>query len=176
VIRRVPPTGGEKESLHAALDRHRDVVVWKVAGLGDAELRRPLTPSGTNLLGLVKHLAAVEYGWFCETFGYGTEPLPFDEDDPDADLRVEPHETTADVLAFYARARAAADRVVAELDVEDRGRAWYGDEVTLRWVLIHMIEETARHVGHMDIVRELIDGATGDHPDEAGTTAASDPS
>jgi uncharacterized damage-inducible protein DinB len=162
-MKRVPPTGGEKESLHASLDRHRDVVLWKVEGLDDEQLRRQLTPSGTSLLGLVKHLGSVEYGWFCETFGQETEPLPFQDDDEDADLRIEPDEKTADVLAFYGRARAAADRVIDELDVESVGTAWFGDEVTLRWVLIHMIEETARHAGHMDILRELIDGATGDH-------------
>jgi hypothetical protein len=162
--KRVPFTGGEKESLHISLDRHRDVVLWKLDGLDDQQLRRPMTPSGTNLLGLVKHLAAVEYGWFCATFGRETEPLPFDEHDENADLRVEPHETTADILAFYARARGAADAVIDELEVDDVGTAWFGDTVSMRWVLIHMIEETARHAGHMDIVRELIDGATGDHP------------
>jgi uncharacterized damage-inducible protein DinB len=163
MTRHVPLTGAEKESLHASLDRHRDVVLWKIEGLDDEQLRRPMTPSGTNLLGLVKHLAAVEYGWFCETFGRETEPLPFDEEDENADLRVKPDESTADIVAFYARARAAADRVIDELDVTDIGTAWFGEPVTLRWVLIHMVEETARHAGHMDIVRELIDGAAGDY-------------
>jgi uncharacterized damage-inducible protein DinB len=161
--RRVPFTGGEKESLHVSLDRHRDVVLWKLEGLDDEQLRRSMTPSGTNLLGLVKHLGVVEYGWFCETFGRETEPLPFDENDPDADLRVEPGETTADIVAFYGRSRVAADRVIDELEVDDLGTAWFGDPVSMRWVLVHMIEETARHAGHMDILRELIDGATGDH-------------
>jgi hypothetical protein len=162
-MRRVPFTGDEKESLQVALDRHRDAVLWKLEGLGDDDLRRAMTPSGTNLLGLVKHLAANEYGWFCGTFGREHEPLPFDDDDPEADLRIEPHETTADVLAFYGRARAASDQVTADLDLEDTGTAWFGEPVTLRWVLVHMVEETARHAGHADIVRELIDGATGDH-------------
>ncbi|RCW44657.1 uncharacterized protein DUF664 [Halopolyspora algeriensis] len=161
--RRVPPTGGEKESLHVSLDRHRDVVLWKLEGLDDAQLRRPMTVSATNLLGLVKHLAAVEYGWFCETFGREAEPLPFDDADENADLRVTTTETTADIVAFYGRARAAADEVIDELDLDDVGTAWSGDTVSMRWVLIHMVEETARHVGHMDILRELIDGATGDH-------------
>ncbi|MDQ3529625.1 MAG: DinB family protein [Actinomycetota bacterium] len=160
---RVPFTGEEKTSLHISLDRHRDVVLWKLEGLDDEQLRSPMTPSGTSLLGLVKHLAAVEYGWFCDTFGRETEPLPFDEDDPEADLRVAPSESTADVLAFYGRARAAADQVIDDLDVDDLGTAWFGAGVSLRWVLIHMVEETARHAGHMDILRELIDGTTGDH-------------
>lgn len=155
---------GEKESLRAGLDRHRDAVVWKLDGLDDAELRRPMTPSGTHLLGLVKHLAVVEYGWFCGTFGRAMEPFPFDPQDEGADLRVEPHETTADIVEYYGRARAAADQVIAEVGIEDLGTTPFGAKPSLRWVLIHMIEETARHAGHMDIVRELIDGATGDHP------------
>ena len=163
MTQRVPFTTGEKQSLFVSLDRHRDVVLWKLDGLTDEQLRAPMTPSGTSLLGLVKHLAAVEYGWFCETFGLETEPLPFDQEDENADLRIDPHETTDEVLAFYARARVAADRVIDELDIEDVGTAWFGDTVSLRWVLIHMVEETARHVGHLDILRELIDGATGDH-------------
>ncbi|MEV7596931.1 DinB family protein [Kitasatospora sp. NPDC089797] len=160
----VPFTGGEKESLHAALDRHRDAVLWKVRGLDDEQLRRPLTPSGTNLLGLVKHLGGAELGWFRQTFGRATGPLPFDVDaDDGSDLRIEPHESTAEVLAFYARARAACDEVIAELDLDDTGTSWSGRTVSLRWVLIHMTTETARHAGHLDILRELTDGATGDH-------------
>lgn len=169
-MRRVPFTGGEKQSLRVALDRHRDAVLWKLDGLSDADLRRVMTPSGTSLLGMVKHLASVEYGWFRETFGRPTEPWAERLEagfatDPDADLRVEPDETTEDVLAYYGRARAAADEVVDVLDIDDTGTSWSGDTVTLRWVLIHMVEETARHAGHADILRELIDGATGDHPD-----------
>jgi uncharacterized damage-inducible protein DinB len=163
MVIRVPFTGAEKESLKVSLDRHRDAVLWKLEGLGDDDLRRPMVPSGTSLLGLVKHLAAVEYGWFCDTFAREAEPLPFDDDDPDADLRVRPEETTEDILAFYGRARAAADQAIAELDVEDTGSAWFGEAVTMRWVLIHMIEETARHAGHVDILRELLDGMAGDH-------------
>ena len=163
MVQRVPFTGGEKESLKVALDRHRDAILWKLEGVGDDDLRRPLVPSGTSLLGLVKHLAAVEYGWFCDTFGRPTEPLPFDDDDPDADLRIEPDETTADILAFYDRARTTADRIIDEIGLEETGMAWFGEPVTMRWVLIHMVEETARHAGHVDILRELIDGMTGDH-------------
>ena len=163
MVQRVPFTGGEKESLRVALDRHRGAILWKLEGLDDEQLRRSMVPSGTSLLGLVKHLAAVEYGWFCDTFGRPAEPMPFDEDDPDADLRVEPDETTADVLAFYGRAQAAADQAIDEVGLEETGMAWFGEPVTMRWVLIHMVEETARHAGHADILRELIDGMTGDH-------------
>lgn len=155
-------TAGEKETLLASLDLHRDMMLWKLDGLSDDALRRPMVPSGTNLLGMVKHLAAVEYGWFCSTFGRETEPLPFDENDEDADLRVEPGETTEDIVAFYGRACAAANAVIAELDLDYTGTAWDGPTVSLRWVLVHMVEETARHAGHADIIRELIDGQTGD--------------
>ena len=117
----VPFTGGEKESLHEALDRHRDVVLWKLEGLDDEQLRRSMTPTGTNLLGLVKHLASVEFGWFCGSFGRPSEALPFDEADPAADLRVAPDETTADVVAYYERARAAADQAVDEIDLDELG-------------------------------------------------------
>jgi Protein of unknown function (DUF664) len=163
MVRIVPYTGGEKESLQAALDRHRDAVVWKTQGVSDEDLRRPMTPSGTNLIGLVKHLGSVEYGWFCETFGRESDAVVFEDADPDADMRAAPGESTADILAYYARARAAADAVIGELDLVATGTAWHGATVSLRWVLIHMLEDTARHAGHMDIVRELIDGATGDH-------------
>jgi hypothetical protein len=166
VARRVPFRGDEKTSLHVALDRHRDAILWKLYGLGDADLRQPMTPSGTNLLGLVKHLASVEFGWFCETFGRPSQSLPIDASDPDADMRTSPDETTADILAYYARARTAADQAIQALDLETLGTAWFGERVTLRWVLVHMVEETARHAGHVDILRELIDGMVGDHQRE----------
>jgi uncharacterized damage-inducible protein DinB len=159
----VPLTGDEKTSLKIALDRHRDVVLWKIEGLDDDQLRRQMTPSGTSLLGIVKHLAAVEYGWFCSTFGREMEPLPFADDDQDADLRITADETTTDIVAFYGRARRAANEAIDEIELEALGTAWSGEQVSMRWVLIHMVEETARHAGHMDILRELIDGATGDH-------------
>ncbi|MEV8311589.1 DinB family protein [Streptomyces flavidovirens] len=160
----VPFTGGEKESLQVSLDRHRDAVLWKLDGLDDEQLRRPMTPSGTSLLGLVKHLASVEYGWFCTTFGRESEPLWFDPFKGE-DIVVADGESTWDIVEFYGRARAAADRAIAELDLDTLGTSWSGNTVSMRWVLIHMLEDTVRHAGHMDILRELIDGATGDHPD-----------
>ena len=79
-MRRVPLDADEKATLAVALDRHRDVVVWKLEGLDEEEARRPRVPSGTSLLGLVKHLTWVEYGWFCDTFGHPNPLPPFDED------------------------------------------------------------------------------------------------
>jgi uncharacterized damage-inducible protein DinB len=168
MVTRVPWSGGEKESLQASLQRHRDVIVWKLEGLDDEQLRRPMVDSGTNLLGLVKHLAAVEYGWFCQTFGRPVEAKCSEiesllDDEPNADLQVAPAESTQHIVAFYARACAAADDSINEADLVAMGTSWDGNQVSMRWVLIHMIEETARHAGHMDIMRELIDGATGDH-------------
>ncbi|MFE6173534.1 DinB family protein [Streptomyces sp. NPDC056464] len=156
-------TADEKTTLRAGLDRHRDAVVWKLEGLDDEQLRRPMTPTGTSLLGLVKHLGSVEYGWFVSTFGGEVEPLWFDPYS-DEDMRADQGETTQQIIDFYGRARAAADRVIAERPLTDLGKpSWRDSEVSMRWVLVHMIEETARHAGHMDIVRELIDGAMGDH-------------
>ncbi|MET7568171.1 DinB family protein [Streptomyces sp. NPDC005492] len=159
----MPYHGDEKAMLRASLDRVRDAVLWKLDGLDEEQVRRPMTPSGTSLLGLVKHLASVEYGWFVESFGREVEPLWFDPY-KDEDMRAAPDETTEQIVALYGRARAAADRVIAELPLDAVGRpVWREHSVSLRWVLVDLIEETARHAGHMDIVRELIDGAAGDH-------------
>ncbi len=160
-----PRVTTELEGLRTCLQRHRELVVWKLNGVSEADARRPMLPSGTSLLGLVKHLGGVEYNWFCSTFGRETEPMPFDENDPEADLRAEPHETIADVVAFYQRAWAASDQVLDELSLDTMGTSWFGDPTSLRWALIRMVEETARHCGHADIVRELIDGSTGWRPD-----------
>jgi len=159
----VPRTGDEKTSLHVALQRHRDAVLWKLDGVSEADARRPMVPSGTSLLGLVKHLASVEYGWFSETFGRETEPLPDVDADPEADMRAAEGESMQDILAFYERACTAADAVIDAVGLEETGTSWDGKTVSMRWVLIHMATETARHAGHADIVRELIDGSTGDH-------------
>ena len=105
----------EKAALQASLDRHRDVMLWKLEGLDDDQLRRPMVPSGTNLLGLVKHLASIEFGWFGASFGRPHEWIPWDPDDSDGDARVKPDETAADILAHYARARATHADIVREL-------------------------------------------------------------
>ena len=140
-------------------------MVWKAQGVSDEDLRRPDdAQSARTCIGLVKHLGSVEYGWFCETFGR----------ESDAGRRsTTPTRTRTCAPSRASRRRTSsrttrgpgrpANAVIAELDLEATGTAWYGATVTLRWVLIHMLEDTARHAGHMDIVRELIDGATGDH-------------
>jgi len=163
VAQRVPYLGGEKGSLQASLDRHRDAVLWKLQGLTDAELRHAMLPSGNTLLGLVKHLATWEYIWICRTFGQPTEQLPIDGGDDYADVRIDPHDSTAGILAFYRRARGAADEVISRVGLDEVGTTMFDDSVSLRWVVIHILEDTARHAGHIDVMRELIDGAVGDH-------------
>jgi len=163
-VEQVPHTAGEQESLVASLRRQRAVVRWKLEGLDDEQLRRAVVPSGMTLLGVLKHLASVEAGWFCAGFGRPAEEVATSEEDPDADFRVEADETTADVLAYHDRACRAADAVVAELPLDATGRSWSGEVITMRWVLVHMIEENARHAGHADVLRELLDGRTGDYP------------
>jgi uncharacterized damage-inducible protein DinB len=161
--RNEPYTGDETTVLLAALQSHRDAMLWKLYDLTDEEQRRPIVPSGTNVVGLVKHLANAEYGWFCETFGRPTEPLTDISADPEADMRAAPGESTQDISDFYRRAWAAADASVRELGLEAIGTSYAETTVSMRWVLVHMIEDTVRHAGHADILRELIDGGTGHH-------------
>lgn len=159
--RRPPLAGDEKSTLQAALALHRDAVLWKIEGLSDEQVRRPIVPSGTNLLGLVKHLAGVEYEWLVKTFGRATEPL---ETDPVRDMNAGEDETTEDVVGFYRRAGAAADKVIEQLDLDELGTAWFKEAVSLRRALVGVIYETGRHAGHMDILRELMDGSVGSDP------------
>jgi uncharacterized damage-inducible protein DinB len=158
-----PYAADEKATLLGALQSHRDVMLWKLDGLSHNEIRRAMVPSGTSLLGLVKHLANAEYGWFCETFGRPTEPLTDISQDPEADLRAAEGETTEEFVGFYRRAWAAADAAILELSLDATGTSYSDKTVSLRWVLVHMIEDTVRHAGHADILRELIDGGTGHH-------------
>ena len=126
MTRRVPFLGEEKESLRASLDRHRDVVLWKIEGLDDDALRRPMTPSGTSLLGLVKHLASVEFGYFGETFGRPSgEELPWVEDgaEPNADMWATAGESREQIVELYHRAWAHADATIDALDLDEAGLA-----------------------------------------------------
>ena len=158
-----PSTGGEREMLAGFLDFQRATLLWKLEGLDDEQLRRAMVPSGTSLLGLVKHLAYVERSWFQEVWDGQEVSYPWTKQDPDADWRIEPDETTEDVLALYdgecdrSRAIVAGASSLDELAEHPRQRGW---KMSRRWILIHMIEETARHVGHADILREQLDGAT----------------
>jgi uncharacterized damage-inducible protein DinB len=157
-----------KVHLQRYLQVARDALLWKLEGLGEYDVRRPLTPTGTNLLGLVKHLAYVEMGYFGPTFGRPVpevEPWTADDIEPNSDLWATAQESRDDVLALYRRAWAVTDATVAELPLDAPGSvAWWSpakQAVTLHQILVHVIAETHRHVGHADIVRELLDGAVG---------------
>lgn len=157
-----------KPELLRYLQTARDALVWKTEGLCEYDKRRPLTPTGTNLLGLIKHVASVEAGYFGATFGrpFG-EPVPWlaDEAETNADMWATVDETSEEIVAFYRRASTHADATVDALPLDAVGIVpwWPADraEVTLHRALIHMIAETNRHAGHADIVRELIDGSVG---------------
>lgn len=161
-----------KDTLVEYLQSARDAIVWKVEGLSEYDARRPLTPTGTNLLGLVKHLASVELGYFGDTFGRPSGiPLPWhsDESDPNDDLYLTADESREWVLDLYRTAWAHAAGTFAALDLDAPGRVpWWGDrgEVTLHQILVHMVAETQRHAGHADIVRESIDGGAGRRPED----------
>lgn len=158
----------QQELLVRYLQAARDAVVWKLEGLSEYDVRRPMTPTGTNLLGLVKHLASVELGYFVESFG---RPLPVelpwhaDEADDNADMFATAEESRDDIVGLYHLAWREAGRTFDELDLESEGTVpWWPAErnpVTLQLLLVHMIAETDRHAGHADIVRETIDGAAG---------------
>jgi len=159
-----------KTNLVEGLGRLNEQVLHKLEGLSEYDLRRPMTPTGTNLLGLVKHLASVQAGYFGETFGRPFPgELPFDEDDPQADLWVKPDESSTSVVEFYRASWQHALETFADRDLDAEGRVpWWSDtDVSLHQILVHMTNETARHAGHLDIVRETIDGAVGRSTSEA---------
>lgn len=164
-IRKAPKTGPGKDTLLTLLDNNRAVVLWKLDGLSLEEASRPVVGSGTSLLGLVKHLAYVERWWFDVFFaGTGVDD-PWSAEDPDADFRIEDDETVDSVISLYTEAVARSNELVAEAQMDDISvGSRDGERYALRWIVAHMIEETARHAGHADIIRELIDGTTGDYP------------
>ncbi|MGW3615461.1 DinB family protein [Micromonospora arida] len=154
-----------KADLHSYLKGGRESLLWKLDGLGEYDIRRPLTPTATNLLGLVKHAAAMETLYFGVVFGRPFEQLPYvgDGAETNADMWASADETREEIVALYRRAIAHADTTIEALALDEVGRVpWWGDAaVTLHHVLVHVIAETQRHAGHADIVRELIDGAAG---------------
>jgi len=157
-----------KADLHRHLQTGREALLWKLDGLSAYDIRRPLTPTGTNLLGVVKHVASVELGYFGETFGRpSSEPLPWFAQDaePNADMWATADESREQIVALYHRTWAHSDATIDALELDAIGHVpWWPaerNEVTLHRILVHMIAETHRHAGHADIVRELIDGAAG---------------
>jgi uncharacterized damage-inducible protein DinB len=158
----------QKADLHRYLQDAREALLWKLDGLSEYDIRRPLVPTGTNLLGLVKHVASMEFGYFGDCFGRpASEPLPWLEGDaePNADMWATPEETREQMTGLYRRAWAHSDATIGALALDSTGHVpWWPasrSEVTLHKILVHMIAETDRHAGQADIVRELIDGAAG---------------
>ncbi len=157
-----------KAHLLRALTAGREALLWKLDGLSERDVRWPVVPTGTNLLGLVKHLASVEAGYLGDVFGRPSpEHLPWFADDaePNADMWATADESRASVLALWERVRAHSEATVAALPLDAPGLVpwWAPDkrQVTLHQVLVHLVAETHRHAGHADLVRELLDGAAG---------------
>lgn len=152
----------ERDALTQQLDFHRATLLGKLDGLDDEQLRRPMTASGLSLLGLVKHLAETEHGWFVRIYGGLPEPDLFASDgEPDADFRVGPEETADVVVGRYVRTCERARAMVAAGQLDDVVTTPWGAPVNLRSILAHLLQETARHNGHADLIREAIDGTTG---------------
>jgi hypothetical protein len=161
---------------HTTVLRHylqaaRDALLWKLDGLGERDLRLPRTPTGTNLLGIVKHAINVEVGYFGETFGRAW-PTPEEivpesayATDPQADWYARDDETAAGLTDLYRRVWAFADETITSLPLDTPGRVtWWAEdhqEVTLLQVVVHVTYDLARHAGHADILREELDGAVG---------------
>lgn len=157
-----------KADLHRYLQVAREALVWKLDGLSEYDVRRPMTPTGTNLLGLVKHVASTEAWYLGDVFGRPfPQPLPWFDDDaePNADMWATAEESREDVLALYHRVWAHSDATLETLELDATGSVpWWPEErrqVTLHRILVHVVAETNRHAGHADIVRELIDGSAG---------------
>jgi uncharacterized damage-inducible protein DinB len=157
-----------KADLQRYLQAGRDALLWKLDGLSEYDARRPMTPTGTNALGLLKHLSYVEMGYFGVTFGRPVaeaQPWIDDEVELNADMWATAEESREEILALYRRAWAVTDATIEALPLDAEGEVpWWRPEtrrVTLHQVLVHVIAETHRHAGHADIVRELVDGAAG---------------
>jgi len=160
-----------KADLLRYLQEGRDALVWKLDGLSEYDIRRPLTPTGTNLLGLVKHIASVELGYFGDTFGrpfFEGEPPSWwytEESEPNSDMWATADESREQIVGLYRQAWEHSNSTIAALPLDAIGHVpWWPEErreVTLNHILVRVISDTHRHAGHADIVRELIDGSVG---------------
>ena len=166
------PASDPRSDLRLYLQRAREALVWKLDGLSEYDARRPMTPTGTNVLGLVKHVASVEAGYFGVVFGRPfDEPEPWSEEgaEPNADMWATADESREQIVGLYHRVWAHSDVTITTFELDAIGHVpWWPEdrnEVTLHQILVHMIAETHRHAGHADIVRELLDGAVGLRPD-----------
>jgi hypothetical protein len=173
------PLPTERALLHMHLKNARDALIWKVEGLSEPDRRRPMTPTGTNLVGLVKHMTWIEGWYLCEFFDRERPRLEW-EADVDAEwghhshMYAKPEETTEGLIAAYRATNAAADSAIEDLGLDAVGRHWSGEAVSLRAMLLTVLVDTARHAGHSDILREMIDGRTGDRYSPSGFYGAAD--
>ncbi|MFD9972861.1 DinB family protein [Streptomyces sp. NPDC059017] len=155
-----------KDSLHGRLRRDRKALLWKLDGLSEYDVRRPLTVTGTNLLGLVKHVATVEARYFGEVFDRPSpEPLPRWQDYDGSDQWATEDETRDQIIGFYRRTGEHSDATINELSLNAPGHVpWWPEphpNTNLFAVMLHVLGETIRHAGHADILREGLDGRTG---------------
>lgn len=157
-----PEHGSEREALAGFLDFQRATVTWKSAGLSDSDAARSLLPSPTTISGLIQHLTDVERSWFrADMEGELDVPERRSAEDRDGAFRVASDVSLDDLIVDYRAACDESRAVIARHDLDERC-ALHDHRYTLRWIMLHMIEETARHAGHIDILRELLDGATGE--------------
>jgi len=171
-----------KTHLHGYLKEGRAALLWKLEGLDEYDLRRPLVPTGTNLLGLVKHVAMVEAGYFGECFDRPFPGTPFPElteqAESNADMFATAQQSPQQIIDLYQRVQAHADATIEALPLDAIGTVpWWrpgSQEVTLHRLLAHMVAETHRHAGHADIGRELIDGAVGRRRDGSNLDVPAD--
>ena len=155
--------GDERTALTGFLQRQRDLVAWKLRAATDETLRGVSAPSGLSLHGVVRHLENVERYWFREVFaGQGGLRYDWIDEDGDAEWRVPPDVHMADLLAAYAQETSRCDAVIEAAPSLDDVSAIR--DYSLRWIIVHLIEETARHLGHLDLLRELADGEVGEEP------------
>ena len=150
----------ELETLVRYLDTYRGIIAFKVEGVERSAGIKPMVPSGTSLLGIVKHLAYVERWWFQSVVGQLDVEYPWSDDDPDADWRINEGESVQDIIDLYRQECDKSRAIIDEILSPDSTFPHGDGEISARRVLIHMVEETARHAGHADILREMIDGST----------------
>lgn len=158
----------EKETLQRYLRAQRDALLSKLDGVSEYDVRRPHVPTGTNLLGIVKHVAYVQLGYLGDVFGRPSGiPTPWETnpDDPDADLWVPASESREQIIDLYQRSAEHGDATLEALTLDTRGEVpWWPEDrrnPTLHRVVVHLLVDVARHAGHADILREQIDGAVG---------------
>ncbi len=169
---------GPASDLHRYLQDAREAILRTLDGLSEYDVRRPMTPTGTNLLGLVKHLAGVEIGYLSESVGRPAPSLPWDEDGSvweGGDMWARADESRDWVLGLYREAWALSDAALAELPLDSPAApAWWPEarrQTTFGHLVVRVTAETAQHAGHAEILREMIDGQAGRDRAEMGDDA-----